>query len=406
MDRDRHAWAGSLGVTGAFVVLAAGLFWFLSDQWVGALHAGTYGDLAQLTGAVGDIWHGKPGAVYGSNLGLLALPLTFLTLLPIAPLLSAMNQSIPSHDPATLIAGTYIVMLGCFALHAVRGLAWDLGVRRHLLLIQIMAALVVLLPEFEYAHLDDVLAFTAVVYAVRRILRQEYMAAALLLSLAISFKQWAFVLVPLVAAASPRGSRLRVVSAAAALPAVLMVLCIAIDGSSATHAFFSPQPSSQLTGHPGFDPNWLGTHSAEASRVLAAALAGTLGVARRRVTDPARLLAAVAVILAIRPLTETVNYSYYWSPALMLGVLALVVAERRITLGAAAWILAALAWSIPRGLDSSPTGWWVCELVLLLAITLRVLRAVRFGHSTPPAGPDARDPGARSYAPLEPVPAG
>lgn len=386
-DPDPWRWRTSLAIAGVFVLLAGLLFWFGSGPWVGALHAGFYGDLAQMTGAAHDVWTGKLDQVYGSNLGLLALPLSFLAVLPIAPILAPMHQQVPYHDAATLLAGSYVLLLGSVLLYAVRKVAWDLGIRRHLLLLQIAAAVLVLLPEFEYGHLDDVLALTAVVYSVGRMLRREHLAAAVMLSVAISFKQWAFVIVPLLVASAPEGRRLKTLFAAGALPAVLTTVSIGLDGTSAVHAFFSPLPSSQMTGHPGFDPAWLGAHSSEASRLLAALLAAGLGIVWRRVTEPAKLLAVVAVILAIRPLTETVNYSYYWSPALMFLLLALVVAEQKVSFGALGWCTAALLWSVPRGLDSSPQGWWLCQLILLGALSwkgARVLRRAQF--QTAPAG--------------------
>lgn len=400
-SHDPRAWRTSCCIAGAFAALAGLLFWFGSGPWVGALHAGFYGDLAQMTGAARDVWTGKLDQVYGSNVGLLALPLSFLAVLPLAPVLGVLNQQVPYHDPATLLAGSYILLLGSLLLYAVRKLAWDLGIRRHLALLQIVAALLVLLPEFEYGHLDDVLALTAVVLAVSRTIRREHLAAAVMLSVAISFKQWAFVLVPLVVAGAPRGRRLRAIFAAGALPAVLTAVCIGLDGSSAVHAFFSPLPSSQLTGHPGFNPNWFGTHSAEASRLLAAGIAFALGLAFARVTEPSRLLVVVAVILTIRPLTETVNYSYYWSPALLFVVLALLLAEGELKLGGVLWSAAALLWSVPRGLDSSPKGWWVCQLILLGALTstvLRVLRTARLQSEVIPDAPLATDlsPGDRA----------
>ena len=404
-DADPRGWRTSLAVAGVFVLLAGLLFWFGSGPWVGALHAGSYGDLAQMTGAAHDVWTGKLDQVYGSNLGLLALPLSFLAVLPLAPILGAMHQQVPYHDVATILAGSYVLLLGSFLLHAVRKLAWDLGIRRHLLLLQIAAAVLVLLPEFEYGHLDDVLALTAVVYAVRRMLRREHLAAAVMLSVAISFKQWAFVLVPLLIGGAPEGRRLKTAFTAAALPAVLTAVSIGLDGTSAMHAFFSPLPSSQMTGHPGFDPAWLGAHSSEASRVLASLLAAGLGIVGRRVTEPAKLLGVVAVILAIRPLTETVNYSYYWSPTLMFVLLSLLVAEQRVSLGAAGWCAAALLWSVPRGLDSSPQGWWVCQLILLGALSWKGSRVLRRTQSrTRPVRAARRDPNSSSRDCAEPLP--
>lgn len=371
---DKGAWSASIAIAASFAVLLSGLFWFGSGPWVGALHAGSYGDLAQLTGAAQDVWHGRLREVYGANLGLLALPLSFLAVLPLAPILSALHEPIPYHDLATLLAGFYILLLGCFVLHAVRRLAWDVGIRRHLLLVQSLAAIFVLLPEFEYGHLDDVLALAAVTYAVRHLLRREPLTATLLLSVAISFKQWAFMLVPLFVASTVRGRRIRAFVVAAALPAILMALCIAVDRAAAVHAFFLPPPSSQLTGHPGFDPTWLGAQSSEASRSIAALLAFILGLKFARIKDPGSFLAGVALIFMIRPLTETVNYSYYWSPAFLFVVISLFAIEGKLTLSAWVWPLGAIAWAVPRGLDSSPTGWWACQLILLAGMGVKMTR--------------------------------
>lgn len=366
-----RAWTTSVAITAAIAALIGAFFWWWPHFWGTTLHGGMFGDLSQLTTASRLILHGRFHDVYGDDAGFLGLPLAALIMVPV--------DLLGVHGRAdVLVAGVWEVLLASTVLQAARKLAWEVHASRHLLAVQVVAAVLVVFPEVEYAHAEDVLALALTLHALRRLIRGDPMRAALFLSAAISFKQWAVVLVPFVVLRAG-GARSQAAAAvrALALPAALGVAALLLDGSGAARAFFHPLPSNPLSGHPGFAYTWLGLHGSEASRTVALVLAVALCWLLRRATSPAAVLAAAALVIGIRPLGETVNYSYYWTPAAAVALLACVTARRRLSAGDVGWLLAAIVWSFPRGLDMSDSGWWVCETIILAMCACRVRLALR-----------------------------
>lgn len=362
-DKDRRAWLSSAGITIAFMGLAL----LYQTQLVKVFQPGYAGwaplDLGLLTKAGHQLWTGHLSAIYRSGSGLYALPLSFAL---VAPLTAVLGTATPDHNQA-LVATAYLLAFGAVLLHAVRGLAWDLGMRRRLWLVQAVAAVLALVPEVEWGHLEDVLALAFVVYAVRRLRNGDQVRAALLLSVAVSFKQWAVVLIPLLLFAAPRESRARTLIAACALPAVLVAVFVGIDAKEALSAFLTPGGVGGPPGHVWFGPAWLGAHTTQANRFLALGLATAVGWRFRRSTD---LVPLVGFILLLRPLTEPANFSYYWSPGLVFAALTIAASRDRRAL--AAPLLAGL-WALPRAQTAS-RWWWVGEM-LFLALTLSAVRA-------------------------------
>lgn len=407
---DRRGWSSSWVITGGFIVVMGLLFWFGSGVWDGPLHSLQYADMGQITAAGHAIWSGNLRDVYRASQANLALPLSFFLMAPLSPVIAGLGQPTPGHDVATLLTGSYLLAYGAFLLHAVRTLAWSAGVRRRLWLLQILAAVVVLLPEFEFGHFEDVLALAAVIYALTQVLRGGFIPAALWLSVAISFKQWAMMLALLVIVMAPRGTRVKTAVVASLLPAALGVASLALDGAFAYTAFFSPAEGNPVSGHPGIDPTSLGFGSPEASRVTALLIAAGVGLRLRRVARPEHLLGVAALILVIRPLSEPANYSYYWSPSMLLVLLAGTVALGRVRGIVAIWPVLAVIWAIPMGLQSSVAGWWACQLVVIGTGGFLVWRALRLPASvTPVSGPEPTPseclaPFGRQASPLTPTP--
>lgn len=385
-DRDLHCWPSSIGIGLAVALLAGLAFWFGSALWNG-LHATHYADLAQLTQAGQLVWHAHLRAVY-ATVPTDALPLSFLVMAPLAPVLDRLPDPIYFHNPATVIAGSYILLVGGIPLlHAVRRLAWETGVRSRLWILQVGAALLVLLPEYEYGHLEDALALTCTLYAVRRLLRGDRLYAALLLGVATGFKQWAVMLMPFVVMSAPRHRRLRTALVGAVVPASLLAAAFGIDGRFGVHTLVLPVASNVWSGHPGLETVLFGTSAAEVSRILAVAVAVVLGWTLRSVREPTRVLLACSAILVVRPLTELVDYSYYWSPALLLLTVAGASAARRVRPALLVLPVAGLLWSAPEGRGSSAGGWWACQLLILVVAVVLQIRDMASSRRALPSAP-------------------
>jgi hypothetical protein len=330
------------------------------DIWL-AVDAGRY------------VWNGALGHVYEGTQAY-ALPLSFIVMAPISGLVDHFGLvegspfAVP-HPSAWLLVGPYSLIFGIFLLNAVRRMAWDLGLRSRLWAVQLLAVVVVLVPCFEWGHFEDVIALTFVLHAARRMMAGDQIRAALLLSVAISSKQWALPLIPFVVFSAPRGRRLKSLVAACALPGALVLLVLGSDWSDASKALFSPANLVGRTqGHAAFYESWLGSKTSQVSRTVGLLIASALAWRFRRARDTAGILVSMAAVLGLRPLFEAISYSYYFSPGLLLaGCVGLAVTGK---VSWRDWIcpVAAILWATPRSNSSSSTWWWVGEAILL-AIT-------------------------------------
>jgi hypothetical protein len=331
------------------------------DNWL-AFDAGRY------------VWNGALGFVYQGT-GSYATPLSFILVAPVAGFCDRWGlvegSPIPlAHPSAWLLLGPFTLLFGIFLLQAVRQLAWDVGLRRGLWRVQALTVLIVLVPAALWGHFEDVIALTMVVHVARRLMAGETMRAAVYLSVAIASKQWAVVLIPLVVLQVAPGRRLRALFLAAALPVGLVLFVLGVDWADASKALFSPVNLVQHTlGHPAFFQSWLGSGTSRVSRTLGLVLASVLAWRFRGVRRPEQILAAIATVLLIRPFFEAINYSYYWSPSLLLVGLVGVAAHGRWRWRDWIWPLGAMVWATPRAPD--PTWWWVGELILLGATALQ-----------------------------------
>lgn len=366
-------WLSSIAIAvlfgGAFMLFS---LWFVPDV------LGYYGwfvsnDIWQSIDGARYVWHGALGYVYEGTRSY-ALPLSFIFLAPAAGIIDHFGLVEGSPFPlpmpsAWLVAAPYSLLFGIFFLHAIRNLARDLGIERRLWVIQILGALVVLLPCYYWGHPEDVLAITFVVYGARRFLRANHTAAAIFLSLAISSKQWAVVLIPFLLVGTPAGHRLRGLVAATALPGAFTLFVVGTDPSSAIPALFSPvNLGIHAPGHISFYATWLGSRTSQVSRTIGTLLAFLLAWPLRKVTGPARWLGAAGLILLVRPFAEAISYSYYWSPAMVMAGLVSLAAHKRVRV--TDWLapLGVVVWALPRS-NYATNGWWWAGEMLLLAIT-------------------------------------
>ncbi len=387
---DRHDTAWSV----ALVVAFTGLALLYCVAVFGPTHRGggwfQPPDAPILLKAGDRLVHGHLRSVYWTP-GLYDLPLSF----PIAGVTALLGGWLHLHDtpnPTTdFVLIPIWVTLGVPVLQQVRRLAWDLGMRKALWAVQVAAVFLVLVPEVEWGHVEDVLALACLLAAVRRLIRSEALAACLYLSLAISFKQWAVMAAPLFVLSSLPGRRLRALLASVALPGVLVVGFLAVDFKHALPAFVAPVTQVlAFPGHPWVAATWLGPHSSQVNRALATLLAAGLAWTRRaRAADAQQVVGTVALILLIRPLTETINYSYYWSPGLVLLAVLGMSGARRVRTSDWLWPVLAMAWTLPHSNDLTALDWWGGEAVLLAVMLWRLARPLGLARpgGTVPAPP-------------------
>jgi hypothetical protein len=325
------------------------------------------------------VWNGALGYVYQGTVSY-ALPLSFIVMAPASGLIDHLHLLEGSPYPvrypsAWLVVGPYTLIFGVFLLHAVRRLAWEIGARRHLWMLQALSAVIVLAPAYYWGHFEDALALTFVIHSVRYLMRSDYLRAALLLSVAVSFKQSALMLIPFLVFCAPRNLRLKSAFVACALPVSFVLFFLSLDWHDASKALFSPvNLVGHFQGHGAFYASWLGTRTSQFSRTLGMLLSVPAGWWLRRVRRPEHILAAVAAIMLIRPFSEAINYSYYWSPFLLFAGLVGLAIHRAVRWQDWVWPAAAIVWASPRGNPATINWWWLGETILLAATTGQMLR--------------------------------
>lgn len=324
------------------------------------------------------VWHGALGYVYQGVGQSYALPLPYILLAPIAAIVDHFHLVEPlvpiPRASGWPVLGPYILLFNVFVLDAVRRLAWDLGMRSRLWRVQVVAVLVVCVPAFEFGHFEDVLALTFVLHAVRYLLLRRPVMSCLLLSLAISSKQWAVLAVPLVLVLTPKGRRIVASVSAAALPGVFVLIVLLTDPRHGLAALFSPtSPKKTDPGHVSLFLTWFGSRTSQISRALAVCASPFVAWGFRRLGRPAMLLGALSVLLVLRPLFEPVVYAYYWMPAFVAAGMVGVAVSKSVRLRDWIWQVTAIVWSLPHSNPRTEGLWWVVELSLVLLTWRQVL---------------------------------
>jgi hypothetical protein len=381
VERDKRCFSSSvligLGFAALAMVYSLYLFAHLYHHRLLGHHVWyATSDTWQMVDAGRFVWHGALGNVYEAA-NTYALPLSFILTAPVSALVDHYRLAegiVPlAHPSAWLVVGPYSLLFGVFLVDSVRRLAWDLGQRRFLWLSQLLAVGIVLVPGFEWGHFEDVIALTFVLHAARYLLARDYIRAGLLLSLAVSSKQWAVFLVPLAVFMAPPGRRLKTLAASCALPLLLMLIVLTFGGRDSFDALFSPiNMGRNAPGHIAFYVTWLGSKTSELSRNLGLIAAIALAWKLRKAATKPEILAAISVLLVLRPLSEAINYSYYWSPSLIVAGLVGVAAHRRIRIRDWIWQVIAIAWTLPHGNPATSSSWWVGMAVLLTCTGVQV----------------------------------
>jgi hypothetical protein len=382
VERDKRCFSSSVLIGLAFAGLA---MWFsvslyarfYQHRLLGHHAWYTTSDIWQIVDGGRFVWNGALANVYDGASSAYALPLSFILMAPVSAVIDhfhLVEGLFPLARPnAWLLVGPYSLLFGIFLLDAVRRLAWDLGQHRLLWVSQLLAVGLVLVPGFEWGHFEDVLALTFVIHAARLVVAKDHVRAALLLSLAVSSKQWALFLIPLVVLMAPRGRRLKCLAASCALPVLFLLILLVFGGKTAFNALFSPINLGRTApGHISFYVTWFGSRTSQMSRTLGVAVGLIVAWKLRRVSTNAQILAAMSILVLIRPFSEAINYSYYWSPSLVLAGFVGVAAHGRIRVRDWMWQLAAIAWTLPHGNPATYSWWWAGMMVLLTCTWVQV----------------------------------
>jgi hypothetical protein len=272
--------------------------------------------------------------------------------------------------------------MNAFVLDAVRRVSWDLGMKRGLWRVQVATLLMVCVPAFQYGHFEDVLALTFLLHAFRYLMQRRPIMAAVLLSLAISSKQWAVLALPLFLFSTERGRRMMSFLAASALPLLFAAIVLATDARHGYHALFSPSnPRRTDPGHMSFLYTWFGSRTSRATRTASVLLSPIVAFGLRNAKSRPSVLATLSVLLLLRPLFEPMLYAYYLTPSLCVAGLVGVATHNRFRIRDWIWQVAAVLWALPHGNPSTAGIWWTVELLLLAITWIQV--AINCGYRLP-----------------------
>lgn len=407
---DRHPWRAAVVVGLALAALGMLYATVVAPGWLG---------LRQWQIAV-DVWvpmqpaayvaNGAFPYLYEVNRFFVAMPLLPVVLAPVAAVGQHLNltESVPVPLPRpTLwwVLGPYGMASGIAVLYGARRLAVALGVRRRLLVLQTGVAAVGLVTlDLLWGHYEDVLALAFLLVGAALAIRGRFVRAALLLGVAIGFKQWAVLALPCFIGFAPAGTRLRATLAAVAVPGFLGAIVLAADWPAASKALFDAQVFPAAGGHLAL---WVGAHARAVSgtpgRALAVAAAALLGWRLRNRADPGRFVGSLALALLTRLLFEPLVLAYYLCPGLVVLIVAELYRTGRMWRSTLLGLLA--LWLFP--LHPAPALWWAAELLVCSAAAWPALREV-FGRPAPaglPASASAprtastAGPAARATAP-------
>lgn len=378
------AWMAVLSIAGcAFMSFAVPHLIGSPHQW------GMSDDVWATTNSAQYVANGGAGALYSANPWFSALPGFLYLYAPVVALGDHLHLSVgypyPIPRPTMwLLTGPFFALVGSTTVLGVDYLADTLGLsrpRRRLLALGV-ALLAVAPTVVDAGHPEDLLAITLSCVSLSLLLRGRIGAAGYVLALAVTMQTWAGLLIPVLVAASPAGTRLRGLLRSALLPAALAVMLLASDWKDASLQLLR-QPLT-MTGQalpwehllPQLPIDYFGTHahllvgSTTRSVAVLAALAAAFYVYRRPSAD--RLMLAAAVVLYCRGIVEADYWPYYFLPgAIVLAVLGLwktAGRPRRAAVGAVAAF--AVYGSAPLAYNSVGYSPYVALFVLVASLLL------------------------------------
>jgi hypothetical protein len=377
---DPRPWRASIWLAFAAIVMGMGYsivlaplvrdfhgWWLPPDVWPPLTAARFVSD-----GAVGHLYSADPLFV--------ASPFGALILVPIAwigRVFHLTDGELPprSYPSLWLVYGPFAFALSVSLFFAARSLLqelWrDVGLLatgrppRHVWTQMAMVVLVICPAAVVYGHFEDVLALAFVMLGVRQLLRRKWTSAAVWFGLAVGFKQWALLGVPLLVALTPPGRRARSMAWSLGIPASLMALTLAVDWEHASRALFAPKAYTTLGHHALWIHPTLTPVVGSPYRALAFVVALAVAWRMRGRTDPRIVLAGFAVVFLSRMVFEPVVFSYYTCP----GFALLLLHER--ARGRSGWRTFLLGTAIQAWfqLQPAPWLWWEVALAIIAVMS-------------------------------------
>jgi hypothetical protein len=358
--------------------------------------------------------HGNIGGLYAPPTGLISLPGAAVILLPCAAVISALGLSLAIPGPANLhpdvwlVAGPYVIAIGCLPLFAADALAERLGVPRWPRALLAAAGAGILWSVCaRWGHPEDAVAVGLLLYAVLAQGNGRTALAGWLAGAAVCVQPLVLLALPIMLALLP-WRRMPPFLVRAAVPSVVLVAAAAIANWHDTYQSLTSQPDSPVVNHPtiwtSLAPHLANTNVAAGPfRLATIALACVCALAIRRRwaarlettanheisgmswRDSARhsggdqawptpLLASalwwIAFALALRSFFEPVMVSYYpWPPMAVALIPAATLGWRRVL---AAGLVAGGLTGAAQGPSHAVWIWWapiVAGLIVLLAIS-------------------------------------
>jgi hypothetical protein len=374
-------------VSALFVAAAMGWF-FLWDPVVHHESVwSTPGDIWLTFQVAGRVAHGHLGTIYVRDPdNFLTFPGIVFILTPLAALTSALHLSADTAGPvhifvrpgAWLLLAPFIVVLSTIPLLASDAVAERIGIdpiRR--VLLGIGGVAVLWGPVVVWGHPEDVVALGLTLYAILLGFDGRWNGAAWLLGVAVAVQPLVIVALPLLLVMAGL-SRARGLLARAVLPPALVLIGPLVANFHLTVKTLFEQPgypvADQTTPWTSLAPRLFGRGlglavAAGPGRALLLVLACVLAWWARRWRDrPEMLVWALALVLALRPLTESVMLSYYLYPALAVGVLC---ATRSVSWRFALAIAVAVFVTISSQWHSLPWAtWWILNEAGMVVVVL------------------------------------
>ena len=345
IDVSRTWW--NLACVGCFTALFT-LWSLLPGIYHGASYRLPY-DVWLNSGPARAILAGHYGSMYKVSGGFDALPIAPLLLVPVVALSDLLHLT-ESRTGASLwlLLCPVTSFLCSLVAPAARSLAWAVGRRTNLWMLQATVLLACALPCALWGHFEDALALACLMYAWRAASRARWDAAALWCSVAVASKEWAVLAVPFLVVMAPAGRRVKALLLCALLPAVLVAPCLVADFRSTVLGIFDSAGRAKL----GWD--YLGRVAGTVGRttVLIAAPATALVLGRKRLGST---LSVIAFLFAMRVILEPYVFTYYVVAPLGTLIIAVVVKEGRITARDQVFLVLPMLWVIP---EMTRSGAW------------------------------------------------
>ena len=200
--------------------------------------------------------HGNVGGLYAPPTGLISLPGAAVILLPCAALISGLRLSLAIPGPANLhpavwlLAGPYVIGLGCLPLFAADALAERLGVPRWpRWLLAVAGAGILWSVCARWGHPEDAVAVGLLLYAVLAQASGRTAVAGWLAGAAVCVQPLVLLALPFLLALLP-GRRMAPFLVRVALPSVVLLAAAAIANWHDTYQSVTSQPDSPVINHP------------------------------------------------------------------------------------------------------------------------------------------------------------